>query len=142
VQGLINTVRAAAPNNIIIVPSNSWDQKTGDAASDPPTGGNLMFTAHIYANNWNSTFQSQVSTAAGKVPVFVTEWGYGGNDSASFGPGLQTTLDGDGASWTAWVTDNAWSPTMFSDAAITVLTTFGTQVKTWLAATATSDWVQ
>jgi endoglucanase len=142
VQGLINTVRAAAPNNIIIVPSNSWDQKTGDAASDPPTGGNLMFTAHIYANNWNSTFQSQVSTAAGKVPVFVTEWGYGGNDSASFGPGLQTTLDGDGASWTAWVTDNSWAPAMFTDGAITMLNTFGMQVKSWLAATATSDWIQ
>ena len=87
VQGLIDTVRAAAPNNIIVVPSNSWDQKTGDAASDPPTGGNLMFTAHIYASNWNSTFQTQVATAAAKVPVFVTEWGYNATDSASFGPG-------------------------------------------------------
>ena len=141
-QGLINTVRAAAPNNIIIVPSNSWCQHPGDAASDPPTGGNLMFTAHIYANNWNSTFQSQVATAAAKVPVFVTEWGYNSTDSTSFGPGLQTTLDGDGASWTAWVTDNSWAPAMFSDASITTLNTFGTQVKSWLSATATSDWVQ
>jgi endoglucanase len=142
VQGLINTVRAAAPNNIIIVPSNSWNQKTGDAASDPPTGGNLMFTAHIYASNWNSTFQSQVATAAPKVPVFVTEWGYNPTDSASFGPGLQTTLDGDGASWTAWVTDNSWAPPMFSDASLTTLNTFGAQVKSWLSAKATSDWVQ
>ncbi|HVV51300.1 MAG TPA: cellulase family glycosylhydrolase [Polyangia bacterium] len=142
VQGLINTVRAAAPHNVIIVPSNSWDQHTGDAASDPPTGGNLMFTAHIYADNWNSTFQSQVSTAAAKVPVFVTEWGYNPSDSSSFGPGLQTTLDGDGASWTAWVTDNSWTPAMFTDASLTTLTAFGTQVKTWLAATANTDWVQ
>jgi hypothetical protein len=142
VQGLINTVRAAAPNNIIIVPSNSWDQKTGDAASDPPTGGNLMFTAHIYASNWSSTFQTEVATAAAKVPVFVTEWGYNPTDSASFGTGLQTTLDSDGASWTAWVTDNSWAPPMFTDASITTLNTFGMQVKSWLAATATSDWVQ
>ncbi len=142
VQGLINVVRAAAPNNVIIVPSNSWDQKPGDAASDPPTGGNLMYTAHIYANNWSSTFQSQVATAVSKAPIFVTEWGYTSSDSSSFGPGLQTTLDGDGASWTAWVTDNSWSPPMFSDTSFTTLTTFGAQVKSWLAATANSDWVQ
>jgi hypothetical protein len=142
VQGLINTVRAGAANNIIIVPSNSWDQHTGDAANDPPTGGNLMFTAHIYANNWTSTFQSQVATASAKVPVFISEWGYSNSDSSSFGPGLQTTVDGDGASWTAWVTDNSWAPAMFTDQAITMLSTFGTQVKSWLAATASSDWVQ
>jgi len=142
VQGLINTVRAGAPNNIIIVPSNSWCQHPGDAANDPPTGGNLMYTAHIYANNWNSTFISQMSTATAKVPVFVSEWGYSNSDSSSFGPGLQTTIDGDGASWTAWVTDNSWAPAMFTTAAITTLSTFGTQVKNWLSATATSDWVQ
>jgi len=142
VQGLINTVRAAAPNNIIIVPSGTWCQHPGDAASDPPTGGNLMYTAHIYANNWTSAFQSQVATAVAKAPVFITEWGYSSSDSSSFGPGLQATVDGGGASWTAWVTDNAWTPAMFTDRAITMLSTFGAQVKSWLAATANSDWVQ
>ena len=53
VQGWIDTIRAAAPNNIIIVPSTSYDQHPGDAASDPPTGTNLMFTAHVYPQNWN-----------------------------------------------------------------------------------------
>ena len=43
-------------------------------------------------------------------------------------------VDGDGASWTAWVADNAWTPAMFTDAAITQLSTFGAQVKSWLAA--------
>jgi len=55
---------------------------------------------------------------------------------------LQSTVDGDGASWTAWVTDNSWTPSIFADANLTTLTTFGMQVKTWLAATANSDWVQ
>ena len=49
VQQLIDTIRAGAPKNIIIVPSNAWDQHPGDAASNPPTGTNLMYTAHIYA---------------------------------------------------------------------------------------------
>ncbi len=143
VQGWITTIRNLAPNNIIIVPSNSWDQMPGDATSDPPTGGNLMYTAHIYPSNWSTAFQNQVTTAVSKAPVFITEWGYSTTDAnyATWGTNLQTFVDNSGASWTAWVTDNAWSPTMFSDANITQLTHFGTLVKTWLAAKATSDWV-
>jgi hypothetical protein len=142
VQGFIDTIRTSAPNNLIIVPSHSWDQHTGDAASDPPNGTNLVYTAHIYANNWSMNFQTQVATAAAKVPVFVSEWGYTNADPSTFGTGLQTTLDANGASWTAWVTDNAWSPQMFADTSITTLTGFGSLVKTWLAAKANSDWVQ
>jgi endoglucanase len=142
VQQLIDTIRAAAPKNLIIVPSNIWDQRPGDAASDPPSGTNLMYTAHIYPANWNTTFQSQVATATAKVPVFITEWGYDSSDPASFGTSLQTTVNGDGASWTAWVTDNAWTPSIFADANLTTLTGFGMLVKSWLAATANSDWVQ
>ncbi|HZU81840.1 MAG TPA: cellulase family glycosylhydrolase [Polyangiaceae bacterium] len=142
VQGLIDTVRSSAPNNVLIVPSNSWDQRPGDAASDPPQGTNLMYTAHIYPSNWGQAFQTQVATAVTKAPVFVTEWGYAATNPHSWGTGLQTVIDGDGASWTAWVTDNAWQPNMFTDTAITQLTDFGTLVQSWLAATAQSDWVQ
>jgi hypothetical protein len=144
VQGWINTIRAAAPKNIIIVPSNNWDQRPGDASSDPPTGTNLMYTAHVYPSNWTSgnAFQMQVATAVTKAPVFMTEWGYGPSDPASWGTTLQTTVDGNGASWTGWVTDNAWTPNVFADSSLTTLTSFGTLVKTWLAAKANSDWVQ
>jgi hypothetical protein len=40
--------RCRAPDNIIIVPSMSYDQHPGDAASSPPTGTNLVYTAHVY----------------------------------------------------------------------------------------------
>jgi hypothetical protein len=159
-QGWVDTIRAAAPQNVIIVSSNSWSQKPGDAASSPPTGGNLMFTAHIYPGNWNTAFQTQVSTAVTKAPVFITEWGYiwQGTDSgqknlnssdASWGASTQSQsgsfrslVDGYGASWTAWVTDNGWTPNLFSDSDFTKLTDFGTGTKTWLADKATSDWVE
>jgi endoglucanase len=151
VQGWIDTIRAVAPDNIIIVPSTSYDQHPGDAASDPPTGTNLMFTAHVYPVNWNATFQGQVTTAVAKAPVFMTEWGYtysttGTNvddtSSPTWGQSFQTFVDGSGASWTAWVTDNAWTPSIFTDANLTQLSTFGTLVQTWLAADAAADWVQ
>jgi len=142
VQRLIDTIRAGAPKNIIIVPSNTWDQRPGDAVSDPPTGTNLMYTAHIYPANWNAAFQSQVAKATAKAPMFISEWGYANSDPSSFGTSLQTTTNGNGASWTAWVTDNGWTPSMFADANLSTLTKFGTLVKSWLASTTNSDWVQ
>ena len=74
--------------------------------------------------------------------MFISEWGYANSDPSSFGTSLQTTANGDGASWTAWVTDNGWTPSMFADANLTTLTNFGMLVKSWLSATANSDWVQ
>ncbi|HXI28605.1 MAG TPA: cellulase family glycosylhydrolase [Vicinamibacterales bacterium] len=150
VQGWIDAIRAKAPANVIIVPSMSWDQKPGDATASPPTGTNLMFTAHIYPGNWNQTFQNQVTAAVARAPVFITEWGYiisnqtgvPYTSSTSWGTNFRSVVDGDGASWIAWVTDNAWAPNMFTDTALTQLTDFGTLTKTWLAAKASSDWVQ
>ena len=149
-KGWVDTIRKSAPNNVIIVSSNSYSQRPGDAASDPPPGSNLMFTAHPYPGNWNSTFKQQVATAVTKAPVFITEWGYELNgadanlstSSTTYGTDFETAVDGYGASWTAWVTDNGWTPNLFSDSALTQLTDFGKVTKNWLTTKATSDWVQ
>lgn len=90
-QGWIDTIRAKAPSNIIIVPNET----------------SVPYTP---SSSWGTTFQ--------------------------------TTINGDGASWIAWVADNAWTPNMFSDTALTQLTEFGTLTKNWLASKAASDWVQ
>jgi hypothetical protein len=149
-QSWIDTIRAGAPNNIIIVSSPLWAQYPGDAASDPPDGGNLMYTAHVYPANWKSTFQKQVATAVTKAPVFITEWGYDLNDTtnkttdttdANWGADFRAIVDANGASWTAWVTDNSWQPRMFENGNLKTLTEFGTFTKNWLADKATSDWV-
>ena len=152
VQSWIDTIRGAGATNIIIVPSNSYCQRPGDAASDAPNDPqkNLMFTAHVYPGNWNAAFKQQVATAVAKAPVFFTEWGYMlnsadtvlGTSSASWGTDFQAVVDGNGSSWTAWITDNSWTPNMFSDSALSKLTEFGTLAKSWLAAKANSDWVQ
>ncbi len=149
-QGWVDTIRAAAPNNIIIVPSMSYDQHPGDAADSPLTGTNLMYTAHIYPGNWSTAFKAQVANAVTKVPVFMTEWGYvlNGTDRnlgtavATWGTDFRTLVDSEGASWTAWVTDSGWQPNMFTSTALTTLTDFGNVTMTWLSDTAASDWVQ
>jgi hypothetical protein len=100
-----------------------------------------MYTAHVYPTNWDQTFQAQVATAVSKVPVFMSEWGYSDSDPNphAWGTSLRTVMDSNGASWTAWVTDNSWTPSMFADASFTTLTDFGTLVNGWLAAKANGD---
>ena len=141
-QQWVTTIRTGAPNNVIIVGNQTWCQKPNDLiASNGVTGSNLVYTAHIYPGNWpgkTNAFPTQVSTAIAKAPIFITEWGYQttgtGNLSAqdSWGTDLQTTLNGDGASWTAWVADASWGPPMFSKTTSSGLTSFGSLVKTWL----------
>jgi aryl-phospho-beta-D-glucosidase BglC (GH1 family) len=148
-QTWIDTIRAVA-SNVIIVPSMSYCQRPGDAADAPPSGSDLMYTAHVYPGNWNTTFQAQLANAVAKVPVFMTEWGYDlgskqnptGTSVTTWGADFRAVVDPTGASWTAWVTDASWAPKMFSDVNLTQLTDFGTLTKAWLSEKVDSDWVE
>jgi hypothetical protein len=153
-QAWINAIRSGAPNNLIIVGSPNWSQYPGGAAQYPLTGGNLAFSAHIYPGNWNTTFQARVTAAVANVPVFITEWGYDlvANKPSFLDPNynletntetwvqnLETYVNGNGASWTAWVADPAWGPPMFSNDG--GLTDFGGAVQSWLASEVDAGWV-
>jgi hypothetical protein len=148
-QGWVDTIRAVAPDTLLIVGSPSWDQNPGPSATTPITGSNIVYTAHIYPGNWNATFKAQVEQCLTKSPVFVTEWGYttGASDknlnapTAAWGTDVETYFDAKGVSWTAWVADKGWAPPLYATDG-TSLTDFGTLVKGWLAAKAASDWVQ
>lgn len=151
VQTWVDTIRAAAPDNIIIIPSRYWCQCPGDAATSPPTGSNFMYTAHVYPGNWGPSFQKQINTATAIAPVFFSEWGYatkGGDtnlvaDTPTWGADFRTFVDANSSgSWTAWVTDSSWQPAMFSNSTTNKLTEFGTLASTWLSDKYTSDWVE
>ena len=121
---------------------------------DPPTDpkANLMFTAHVYPGNWKDAFKTQVSTAVAKGPGFLHRMGLTCSTvptptwappARTWGTEFQTLVNGNGrSSWTAWVADNSWTPNMFTDNSISTLTDFGKLVNSWLAAKASSDWVQ
>lgn len=149
VQSFIDTIRSAAPNNLIIVPSMIWDQRPGDAASDPPSGTNFVYTAHVYPGNWSTSFQQEVATAAAVAPVFFSEWGYVqngpdknlGTADANWGPNFQMIVDANGASWSAWVADGSWTPPLFANQMLSSLSAFGMFTATWLQSKAASDWV-
>ena len=147
-QGWVDAIRAGAPDNLIIVGSPSWCQTLAPAATDPIVGTNLVYSAHIYPGNWNS-FKSQFDAAVAAHPIAVTEWGYSATGdknliatSPTWGSELRTYLDSTGASWTAWVADDSWTPSLFKSNTAGTLTEFGTLTRDWLAAKNNSDWIE
>ena len=149
VQSWVDTIRAAAPTNLIVVGAPSWDQNVGPAAMTPIQGTNLVYAAHVYPGNWSAAFKNEVATAIAAHPLFFTEWGFDPKStdanlmgSVGWGADLRATLDANGASWTAWVADDKWSPPLFTSTANGTLSDFGSLVKSWLADKVDSDWVQ
>ena len=120
-QPWVNIIRAAAPNNIILIGSPQWSQTTNNAASSPFSGSNLMYVVHIYPQHGGqSTWDSWFGNTASTVPYFITEFGWqngGGNPTSGttsgFGTPFYSYLETKQVSWTAWVFDTVWQPVMF-----------------------------
>ena len=120
-QPWVNIIRAAAPNNLILIGGPNWSQNVASAASSPFSGSNLAYVAHVYPQHggqsvWDSWFGNSSST----VPYFITEWGWqnGGASPTSgttsgYGTSFSAYLDSKGVSWTAWVFDDYWQPVMW-----------------------------
>ena len=120
-QPWVNIIRAAAPNNIILIGSPNWSQTTAAAATSPFSGSNLAYVVHIYPQHGGqSTWDSWFGNTSTTVPYFITEWGWqnGGSNPTSgttsgYGTSFSAYLDSKGVSWTAWVFDNLWQPVMW-----------------------------
>ncbi len=75
-QAWVNLIRGYAPKNLIFAGSPSWDQTMGDAATNPLTGGNIVYVVHMYYHHWTTSWnKSQVEACAKVNPVVMTEWG-------------------------------------------------------------------
>jgi endoglucanase len=120
-QPWVNLIRAAAPNNLILIGGPHWSQNLSSAATNPFSGTNLVYVAHIYPEHGGqSTWDSWFGNAANTVPFFITEWGWqqGGNSPTSgtqsgYGVPFSNYLESKGLSWTSWVFDQFWQPVMF-----------------------------
>ncbi len=147
-QAWVDLIRAAAPKNLIFAGSPAWDQTMGDAATNPLTGGNIVYTVHMYAQHYGSAGnRSQVEKCAAVNPVVMTEWGFdhdpnqpGENTNliGSYGQPMLTWLEAMGGSWTGWCASDSWLPKMFTDGAngswvlMTGQDNMGGFVKDWL----------
>lgn len=127
IQPVIDTIRAVAPRNIILVGGPQWSTRVNSAAANPMTGGNLVYVYHIYPNQGAATtanLNTKFGTAAQTIPVMVTEFGWNDNSDYSdgvtrgtttgWGTPFRTYLDAHPEiGWTGYIFDNFWKPQYF-----------------------------
>ncbi len=107
-EAVVKTIRANAPNSIILIGSGTWSQDLQDAAADPLAGTNLMYTCHFYAGTHGAWLRQRISEAKQKgLAVFVSEWGVSRADGSGGVFTAESTewlrfLQQNGISWANW----------------------------------------
>ena len=109
-------IRERDADNVIIMGTPFWSQAVDDAADDPVSGTNLMYTVHFYSCEHRAAQRAQAQYARDRqLAIFVTEWGAtradGGTDPNGEVCSDEAQLWHDfmnqqGISWTAWKLDD------------------------------------
>lgn len=71
-EKIIPVIRANS-DGIILVGSPTWSQDLHEAAKDPLSGENIMYTCHFYAGTHTDWLRRRIADCG--LPVFVSEWG-------------------------------------------------------------------
>jgi endoglucanase len=102
-EAVVPSIRANDPDNVIILGTRQWSQRVDEAAADPVSGTNLMYTVHFYACDHQDGQRREAQTAydAG-LALFVTEWGATPADGGASSP----TVCADAAqAWHDWMNE-------------------------------------
>jgi len=138
-ESVIETIRAIAPKNIILVGSPEWDQKVDLPAADPITDyDNIMYTLHFYAATHGQWLRDRATAALQKgLPIFVSECG--GMGASGDGAISQTEwqawvqwMDNNNVSWDAWcIADKNESCSMIQNTSSPVSNWTDSDLKEW-----------
>ncbi len=128
---VIPVIRAQDPDGVVLVGTEDWSSlgASGDGEgvarilANPVTAGNVMYTFHFYAASHGDWYLDTLRDAAGKLPIFVTE--FGTQEYTGDGPNDFTTaqryldlLAGSGISWVNWnYSDDLRSGAVFTEGA-------------------------
>lgn len=122
VTPLMAIIRANAPHTLVIVGSPHWSGHIREAMFDPVTTGPVAYTAHIYPEIPQVELRRNYQEIAGRLPLFVTEWGFNQQSEyplrgtrADFGDQTVRWMNEHSISWTAWIYDNTWGQSMFDE---------------------------
>jgi endoglucanase len=81
-EQIIPIIRANDPDAVVIVGTRAWSSlgvsegsSSAEIVDNPVNASNIMYTFHFYAASHGDNYRSEVSTAAAKLPLFVTEFG-------------------------------------------------------------------
>jgi endoglucanase len=113
-EQIIPVIRAYDPDAIIIVGTRGWSSfgladgsNATEIANNPVNATNIMYSFHFYAASHKDDYRNELSWAADRIPVFVTEWGtqdYTGDGANDF-ISSQAYIDlmaSKQISWTNW----------------------------------------
>ena len=135
-EDLIDLVYVYDSTVIPLVGGFNWAYDLSQIAQKPVRREGIAYAIHAYPQkskpdtNTREAFHAAWQKAWGYVaetyPVMATEigWvredGYGShvpviNNDGTYGPNIVSFMEPRGISWTAWVFDPEWSPTMISD---------------------------
>ena len=111
---VIPVIRKNAPDAIILVGTPNYSVKIEEAANDPLTFDNIMYTYHFYATSSQGGYDRSISYAKERgVGVFISEWGVGSRYNAQTYLQLEAIsndflnyLDDNGISWISWALSN------------------------------------
>lgn len=127
IQPVVDSIRAVAPDTLLLLGSPQWSTMLNGAVSDPIAGGNIAYVYHLYPNQGAPTealLDPKFGDAAEHVPVVLTEFGWNppgefsdpitNGTTTNWGVPFREYLDArPWIGWQAWILDNFWKPQMF-----------------------------
>jgi hypothetical protein len=145
-QALLDAVRAAGANNIVVAGGLDWAYDmsgflAGQQLSDPK-GNGVVYANHAYGNKGDTVARwvAKMEAAAAKVPVLVSEWGSEPRGPSSAGPRSEqwvrqilAALHDHDWDWVAWDMHPRAGPRLVTDWKYTPTPGFGVLVKDALA---------
>jgi hypothetical protein len=122
-QKWVDSIRKDAPLTLLLIGSPHWSQMPSFAVEHPVQGNNIAYVMHLYPNFSVKEWDELFGTAAEKIPLILTEWGWSTQEKAkgqviagtreSYGEPLKAYLDTrPQIGWTAWSYDPLCGPAM------------------------------
>ena len=108
-QTLVNTVRAHAHHNLVLVAGSDFGQGVAGAATTPISDPNVVYSAHVYPATWLGSggvawvTTQNITPCAAVHPVMMTAWGFNPDNVSSWSYG---TIDTYGHRY--WIILKAW----------------------------------
>jgi endoglucanase len=118
-EQVIPVIRANDPDAVVIVGTRGWSSlgvsngaDENEIVASPVNASNIMYAFHFYAASHTDNYRTVVSRAAGRLPLFVTEFGTvsatgGGNVDLNSSTAWLDLLDSKKISYANWTYSDA-----------------------------------
>lgn len=122
-EKLIALIRAFDGTKIPLVAGFDWAYDLTPLHTNPIQAAGIGYVTHPYpfkrSKPWEAKWDEDFGFAAGAYPLIATEIGFSTGPHANpqtsdYGPSIVKYLESRGISWTAWVYDPEWEPSLIN----------------------------